>query len=198
MTQYFRQLEQTFKAFQKSHSSQEKEDLFTQIVYHIQPILFLKFKKISIIDEDAKDLLQELLVRMYLALQTFDFSMEIPFEHYLNCMVRSMKKDFWRKKYAEDNKHQMLINEYVVEYQLNQSFKKTEEMCLKHEQFDLLQNSLNTLSQLERCVAELMILNYSPLEIADLLSAKDKVVYNSIQRCKMKMKRYLIKHQYQK
>ncbi|WKU14492.1 hypothetical protein Q2T90_07910 [Staphylococcus devriesei] len=41
--------------------------------------------------------MQEMLIRIYLALPTFDFSMGIPFEHYLNCIVYSMKKDFWRK-----------------------------------------------------------------------------------------------------
>ena len=38
--------------------------------------------------------------------------------------------------------------------------------------------------------------DYTPSEIAKRLGIKDKVVYNSIQRCKMKMKYYLLKRLY--
>lgn len=46
----------------------------------------------------------------------------------------------------------------------------------------------------EREVANLLLLDYSPSEIAKRLNVKDKVVYNSIQRCKIKMKQYLLKY----
>ena len=48
-------------------------------------------------NEDIEDLVQETLIRIYLALHTFDFSTGVPFEHYLNCIVRSMRNDFEKK-----------------------------------------------------------------------------------------------------
>lgn len=94
MAHQFIQLEKTFKAFQNSRSSHEQDRLFIDIVNHIQPKLFIKFKSYGIQNEDIEDLVQETLIRIYLALHTFDFSTDVPFEHYLNCIVRSMRNDF--------------------------------------------------------------------------------------------------------
>lgn len=188
------QLEELFKQFQCSHNACERERVFTQIVRHLQPILFIKFKSLGTVEEDLKDLMQEIMIRIYLALPTFDFNMGIPFEHYLNCIVYSMKKDFWRRKYTELHKQDTFINEYIVIYQSNHFAKKTEEAYLKQEQREQLERSLSRLSKLERRVAKLMLLDYSPIEIAKALGVKDKVVYNTIQRCKMKMKDYLTKY----
>lgn len=193
MTQQL-QLEELFKQFQCSHNVCERERVFTQIVLHLQPILFIKFKRMGAAEEDLKDLMQEMLIRIYLALPTFDFSMGIPFEHYLNCIVYSMKKDFWRKKYREHHKQDTLVNEYIVTYQSNHITKRTEEAFIKQEQREQLKRSLISLSKLERRVAKLMLLDYTPIEIAKTLGVKDKVVYNTIQRCKMKMKDYLTKY----
>ena len=55
-------------------------------------------------------------------------------------------------------------------------------------------DSFKKLSMFEREVANLLLLDYSPSEIAKRLNVKDKVVYNSIQRCKIKMKQYLLKY----
>lgn len=87
MAHQFIQLEKTFKAFQNSRSSHEQDRLFIDIVNHIQPKLFIKFKSYGIQNEDIEDLVQETLIRIYLALHTFDFSTDVPFEHYLNCIV---------------------------------------------------------------------------------------------------------------
>ncbi|MGA4515138.1 sigma-70 family RNA polymerase sigma factor [Staphylococcus caledonicus] len=188
------QLEELFKQFQCSHNACERERVFTQIVCHLQPILFIKFKSLGTVEEDLKDLMQEIMIRIYLALPTFDFNMGIPFEHYLNCIVYSMKKDFWRKKYTELHKQDTFINEYIVTYQSNHFAKKTEKAYLRQEQREQLERSLGRLSKLESRVAKLMLLDYSPIEIAKALGVKDKVVYNTIQRCKMKMKDYLTKY----
>lgn len=196
MAHQFIQLEKTFKAFQNSRSSHEQDRLFIDIVNHIQPKLFIKFKSYGIQNEDIEDLVQETLIRIYLALHTFDFSTDVPFEHYLNCIVRSMRNDFWRRKYIETDKHDSIINDYVIDYKLNQSSKYIEDICMIKEKRELLASSLKVLSRFERNVAELLMSDYTPSEIAKQLGIKDKVVYNSIQRCKMKMKYYLLKRLY--
>ena len=63
------------------------------------------------------------------------------------------------------------------------------------EKRELLASSLTVLSRFERNV-QLLMSDYTPSEIAKQLGIKDKVVYNSIQRCKMKMKYYLLKRLY--
>ena len=71
--------------------------------------------------------------------------------------------------------------------------KRTEELYLIRSSKEDLIDSFKKLSMFEREVANLLLLDYSPSEIKRL-NVKDKVVYNSIQRCKIKMKQYLLKY----
>ncbi len=103
---------------------------------------------------------------------------------------------FGEEKYIETDKHDSIINDYVIDYKLNQSSKYIEDICMIKEKRELLASSLTVLSRFERNVAELLMSDYTPSEIAKQLGIKDKVVYNSIQRCKMKMKYYLLKRLY--
>ena len=97
MTQNFKQLEQAFINFQQSQNSHEREQIFTFIVSQLHSSFQMKFKQAGVSSADIQDLVQELFIRTYLSLQTFDFTLNVPFEHYLNCMVRSLRNDFWRK-----------------------------------------------------------------------------------------------------
>ncbi|MCI2902410.1 sigma-70 family RNA polymerase sigma factor [Staphylococcus hominis] len=194
MTYYFRQLEDIFKAFQYSQNTLEKEQLFANIMNVIRPKLMMKFRMLGIDHQELEDLIQDTSLKIYLALHTFNFNTNVPFEHYLNRLVYSVKKDFWRKRYAFNQRQQLLINECVVESRLNQMIKRTEELYLTRSSKEELIDSFKKLSMFEREVANLLLLDYSPSEIAKRLNVKDKVVYNSIQRCKIKMKQYLLKY----
>lgn len=194
MTYHFRQLEDIFKAFQYSQNTLEQEQLFANIMNVIHPKLIKKYRMLGIEQQEIEDLIQDTMLKIYLALHTFNFNMNIPFEHYLNRLVYSVKKDFWRKRYAFNQRQQILINECVVEYRLNQTIKRTEELYLISLGKEDLIDSFKKLSTFEKEVATLLLLDYSPSEIAERLKVKDKVVYNSIQRCKIKMKQYLIKY----
>ncbi|MGW9856762.1 RNA polymerase sigma-H factor [Staphylococcus hominis] len=194
MTYHFQQLEDIFKAFQYSQNTLEQEQLFENIINVIRPTLIMKFRVLGVDHQEIEDLIQDTTLKIYLALHTFNFNTTIPFEHYLNRLVYSVKKDFWRKRYAFNQRQQMLINECIVEYRLNQMTKRTEELYLTSLGKEDLIDSFRKLSGFEKEVANLLLLDYSPAEIAKQLNVKDKVVYNSIQRCKMKMKQYLLKY----
>ncbi|KAA2276614.1 sigma-70 family RNA polymerase sigma factor, partial [Staphylococcus sp. GDX7P459A] len=71
---------------------------------------------------------KETLIMIYLALHTFDFSTDVPFEQYLNCIVRSMRNDFCRRKYIENDKNDSIINDYFIYYKFNQSIKHIEDI----------------------------------------------------------------------
>ena len=166
MTYHFRQLEDIFKAFQYSQNTLEKEQLFANIMNVIRPKLMMKFRMLGIDHQELEDLIQDTSLKIY----------------------------FWRKRYAFNQRQQLLINECVVEYRLNQMIKRTEELYLTRLSKEDLIDSFKKLSMFEREVANLLLLDYSPSEIAKRLNVKDKVVYNSIQRCKIKMKQYLLKY----
>ena len=90
-----------------------------------------------------------------------------------------------RKRYAFNQRQQLLINECSrISFESND--KRTEELYLTRLSKEDLIDSFKKLSMFEREVANLLLLDYSPSEIAKRLNVKDKVVYNSIQRCKIK------------
>lgn len=92
MTYHFPQLEDIFKAFQYSQNTLEKEQLFANIMNVIRPKLMMKFRMLGIDHQELEDLIQDTSLKIYLALHTFNFNTNVPFEHYLNRLVYSVKR----------------------------------------------------------------------------------------------------------
>lgn len=113
---------------------------FEKLVMDLQPLIIRRIKTFGFNHYDLEDLYQEILIRMYRSVQTFDFSGEQPFTNYVQCLITSVKYDY--------------------------------------------------LSAFEKDVMYLMCEQYKPREIAQLMHVKEKVIYNAIQRCKNKIKRY--------
>ncbi|PCX03614.1 sigma-70 family RNA polymerase sigma factor [Listeria monocytogenes] len=178
------------------HFNIETEDIeriFETLLRELRPLIFRKIGYITSNQFDIEDMYQEIIIKMYRALQHYDFSRAIPFKRYLYFLIRSVKYDYLRKSRAESHRHVMLINEYVVDYHCSLALDEVERSFLREELSKEIMSQAFTLSGLERDVLKLIIKEYKPREIAQALEIKDKDVYNAIQRCKMKMKRQLRK-----
>ena len=178
------------------HFNIETEDIeriFETLLRELRPLIFRKIGYITSNQFDIEDMYQEIIIKMYRALQHYDFSRAIPFKRYLYFLIRSVKYDYLRKSRAERHRHVMLINEYVVDYNCSLALDEVERSFLREELSKEIMSQAFTLSGLERDVLKLIIKEYKPREIAQALEIKDKDVYNAIQRCKMKMKRQLRK-----
>jgi len=178
------------------HFNIETEDIeriFETLLRELRPLIFRKIGYITSNQFDIEDMYQEIIIKMYRALQHYDFSRAIPFKRYLYFLIRSVKYDYLRKSRAERHRHVMLINEYVVDYHCALALDEVERSFLREELSKEIMSQAFTLSGLERDVLKLIIKEYKPREIAQALEIKDKDVYNAIQRCKMKMKRQLRK-----
>lgn len=86
----------------------------------------------------------------------------------------------------EDN----LINEYRVTYPCAIKRFDVENNYLNKLAIKELICQFKYLSAFEKDVMYLMCEQYKPREIAQLMHVKEKVIYNAIQRCKNKIKRY--------
>ncbi|MBF7017871.1 sigma-70 family RNA polymerase sigma factor [Staphylococcus durrellii] len=162
-----------------------------QYLKQLEPKIRKRLNHYAIDSYVRDDLYQEVVVKIFLAMGHFDFRQAIPFEHYINKIVRSVKYDYLRKKTSLYNKQEMLINEYKVDYNYFKHYHLVEQLVLKNEIVDQVTQSLSILSDFEGSVVALLLQGYSPHEIAAKLNVNNKNIYNAIQRCKLKLRKKL-------
>ncbi|MBO1199446.1 sigma-70 family RNA polymerase sigma factor [Staphylococcus simiae] len=181
--------------YQFSNNSNDKQHLdtstyFNDLLKQLHPTIMSRIMKMRINDCDKEDLYQEVIIRIYKATKTFDFNGKQPFNHYVQCVISSVKYDYLRKYLAITRRTESLINEYRVKYSNHSLYKETELSCLYKIQLTELQRQFRHLSIFEKEVMTLVCQYYSPKEIATILNVSDKKVYNAIQRSKQKIKTY--------
>ena len=107
--------EQTSKCY-FTDANEDIDQLFITLLEELRPFIFRKIGYLTSNQFDIEDMYQDILIKMYLALQNFDFSRSIPFKRYLYFLIRSVKYDYLRKLKAERHREPLLINECVVDY----------------------------------------------------------------------------------
>lgn len=145
----------------------------------------------SIHPNDREDICQDILLKIFLVLKCFDFNRNIPFEHYINRIIKHAKYDYIREKMKRQKYQALLVREYEVKYDTPIASSKLELDLITKDNMCILYRRLAKCTQLERDIMQLTFQDYKPKEIANILNIEVKVVYNAIQRCKMKFKQYL-------
>ncbi|MBN6827040.1 RNA polymerase sigma factor [Staphylococcus caprae] len=184
--------EQTSKCY-FTDANEDIDQLFITLLEELRPFIFRKIGYLTSNQFDIEDMYQDILIKMYLALQNFDFSRSIPFKRYLYFLIRSVKYDYLRKLKAERHREPLLINECVVDYNCALAIDEVERSFFRKELSKEFNKQVFTLSRMEKEIIHLVRREYKPREIAHILRLRDKDVYNAIQRCKIKMKRQLKK-----
>lgn len=168
------------------------EATFEQILKQLSPMILATIRTFYVNIHDKEDIYQEVMVRIYRALRTFDFSSGQPFEHYVRCLIRSVKYDYLRKQMATERHKVQLVNEYIVNYDIAIKNHEVEYSYLNKLMIDELMSQFKCLSYFEKQVLELRLHALKPKAIARQLNVEEKVVYNAIQRYKRKLKQNLI------
>lgn len=175
-------------AIQMYIDSENKDLAFNDIVNLIHPYIIAKIRKSVKSIEDVEDLYQDILLKLFTTLERFDTKRGKPFAHYLNCMIRSTKVDYIRKVSTSQRKMESVIQETSTALHL---YNNVETLLIKKEITSSFDKVLFCLTPIEKQVFQYMLNDYKPAEIALQLQIERKVVYNSIQRCKMKLKNHL-------
>ncbi|MGW7975001.1 sigma-70 family RNA polymerase sigma factor [Staphylococcus xylosus] len=168
----------------------EKHDLpkiFTALI----PLIRKRLKHFSVHPNDQEDLCQEVLIKLFQAFRHFDFKSTIPIEHYVNRVIKNVKNDYIRKKFYGYERQTLLINEFIVSYNNSKMECPIDKHLLAIEVGEYIQQCVLNLTKLEQVVVIYLLKDYKPKEIAELLNVPNKVVYNAIHRCKIKL-RYLL------
>ncbi|PTI48851.1 sigma-70 family RNA polymerase sigma factor [Staphylococcus succinus] len=162
-----------------------------KMIEPVLPMIKQRLNHFTIHPNDKEDLCQEVLLKLLRILSAFDFTKSTPFEHYVNRIITTVKNDYLRKKVYTQQRHELLVNEFKVKYQYATTMYLTEQQMIADEISNDLYHVLEKLTELEQSVMVYILKEYKPQEIAKILNVKIKVVYNTIQRCKMKIRRYL-------
>ena len=157
----------------------------------LQPHILKCLNHFSIHPDDKEDLQQEILFKLFKALRQFDFSKEIPLAHYVNRTIKNTKNDYIRKKLADLRRQRLLENEMLISVQMLRQARQTDEIILRKETLAMLHQSIEKLTELEQGIINYILNDYKPSEIACILNLNVKIVYNTIHRCKLKLKRTL-------
>lgn len=172
--------------------SQQLDIELKAILQQFNSFIMRKINYISQNDFEKDDLYQEVLIKIYLALERHHFQYDDSFIKYISRLIKSVKCDYYRRHYTQQKRYTNVVNDAVVEYQTNLLNRdRVEREILTCEAIKLLNTACEKLTKQEREVFEFYSKGYKPKEIAHLLGIKDKVVYNAIQRCKMKIRHHL-------
>lgn len=181
------------RIYHKEYTAPKKEQIrnelnVLQIIDEIMPLIQHKLNHFSVHPNDKEDLCQEVLIKLYRALSKFDFTKSTPLEHYVNRVIKNIKNDYIRKKMNDNRRQEMLVNEFLVTYNSLKSETYIERYIISKEVTAQLKQCLNRLTPLEQKIINYILNDYKPKEIANLLDLNIKVVYNAIQRCKIKIR----------
>lgn len=148
---------------------------------------------------ELNDFIQEGMIGLSIAINTFDDSKETTFYTFARvCIIRRMMTLIMSQ---ERNKHQVLNESISVEIlNSNQNFEKIledsesnpESLILSDENVrEMIKDIQNELTNFECEVFDLKIAGFDNKEIEELLERDSKSIYNAINRIKIKVEKYL-------
>jgi len=175
----------------EKHGIIPREASLAQLIKAFMPLIQKKAKNVSVSGLDYDDLVQEGLIGLFNALETFDSTRGVSFSTYAitcinNCVADAIKKAA-RKKHlplsgylslSEDDEN-MLTSGYTPE-----------DIAIANEEYTALQNKINDdLSDFERDVLALYLEGYDYIAVAQKLNTTPKSVDNALQRARNKLKK---------
>ena len=134
---------------------------------------------------DFDDAVQEGIIALFSAIESFDDTKGASFQTYANVCVQNAVNS--AAKAVGRNKHAPLNT--FVPLDETEAVQGPEELLLQSERYQLtVQNITQRLSELERQVLRLFLENQSYAAIAKRLSITEKAVGNALQRVRAKLK----------
>jgi len=162
-----------------------------ELLDKMQPYIWKSLNHFSIHPNDKEYLQQEILFKVFKALSQFDFSKETPLAHYVNRIIKNTKNHYIRKKLINLKRQKLLENEFLITEQMLRQQHTIDGIVLRKEIVSTLYQNIDKLTELEQTIIRYVLKDYKPCEIATILCVDVKVVYNTIHRCKIKLRHFL-------
>lgn len=169
---------------------------FEILLKRYEKYLYISTKKYYLANGDKDDLIQEGMIGLLKGIKSFDFNKDISFKTFvIMCMRRQIITAI---KNSNAKKNQMLNTTYFSteetfdEKTYIEASSNVEEEYLYKELLEEFKNySKEHFSELEKEVLDYLLKGYNYGEIADKIGKSNKVVDNTYQRIKIKVKKWL-------
>ena len=162
----------------KKESMQKKEERFNILIKENHNRIQRICKYYAPVSEDQKDIYQEILVNIWKSLENFRGDAQESTWIYriaLNTAMGFAGKEFRRMRIVLDGGEKNLTN--LISEDDN-------EVKLREDQFNILQNQLNQLSVIDKAIMSLVLEDLSSKEIADIIGITEPNVRVKIHRIK--------------
>ena len=169
----------------KKESMQKKEERFNILIKENHNRIQRICKYYAPVSEDQKDIYQEILVNIWKSLENFRGDAQESTWIYriaLNTAMGFAGKEFRRMRIVLDGGEKNLTN--LISEDDN-------EVKLREDQFNILQNQLNQLSVIDKAIMSLVLEDLSSKEIADIIGITEPNVRVKIHRIKETLREQL-------
>lgn len=179
-------------------------DAMDYMLNHYKYLVRNKAKALYLIGGDKDDLIQEGMIGLYKAIRDYNPDLNTSFYNFADlCISRQIysaikasnrKKNFplntyvslYAPAYSENIDHDE--KESLVDLMSQNKFSNPEELVIDKESTNMLEYELvRHLSQFEKQVLDMYLMDYSYLKIAHKLSKDPKSIDNALQRIKLKL-----------
>lgn len=169
----------------KKESMQKKEERFNILIKENHNRIQRICKYYAPVSEDQKDIYQEILVNVWKSLENFRGDAQESTWIYriaLNTAMGFAGKEFRRMRIVLDGGEKNLTN--LISEDDN-------EVKLREDQFNILQNHLNQLSVIDKAIMSLVLEDLSSKDIADIIGITEPNVRVKIHRIKETLREQL-------
>ena len=172
------------------------DESFEMLLKKYEKYLYINTKSYYLADGDRDDLIQEGMIGLLKGIKSFDFSKDTSFKTFvIMCMRRQIITAI---KNSNAKKNQMLNTTYFSDEEssddkiyIETSSNAEEEYLYKELLEEFKKYSKEHFSELEKEVLDYLLKGYNYGEIADKIGKSNKVVDNTYQKIKSKVKNWL-------
>lgn len=167
------------------------QQLLEQVLYEFKPLVTVLARRYFLTGAETDDLVQEGMIGLYKAIQTFDESKQASFKTFASLCINSQIKTAVKKQNSNKNK---VLNQIMLEdneelmYLVESTDPNPEDVVISKERFEFVKKEiLNKLSLLEKQILKQYLLGKNYTEIANILCVDKKSVDNGLNRIRKKL-----------
>ena len=175
--------------------SKSQQDVLDQVLIEYKPLVSSIARRYFLTGAEQEDLVQEGMIGLYKAIQTFDKTKQASFKTFATLCINSQIKSAVRSANRNKNK---ILNEVILEdneelmYLVLSNEPNPEDKVINKEDFDNIKKEINSkLSLLEKQILMQYLLGKNYQEIASTLCLDKKSVDNGLNRIRKKLSHLL-------
>ena len=173
------------------YDCRNNQKLLEEVLYEFKPLVTAIARRYFLTGAEPDDLVQEGLIGLYKAIQTYDESKQASFKTFASICINSQIQSAVKKQNNSKNK---VLNQIMLEdneelmYLVESTDPNPEDMMINKEHYEYIKSEiLSKLSLLEKQILKQYLLGKNYCQIASTLCIDKKSVDNGLNRIRKKL-----------